>query len=74
MRRFLELFSLFYVFAVYLRLFEPLRIYLYIGITSLCLYTITEKSIFQVAILYKLHNLNLYKIQKYALDIHFSRK
>ena len=36
-------------------IFRIFEVYLYIGITSLCLYIITEKFIFQVGILYKVH-------------------
>ena len=53
-----SLFLLLYFFCLSF-LFEPFRIYLYIGITSLCLYNTSKKSIFQDAILYKINNLFL---------------
>ena len=51
-----------------------LEVYLYIGITSLCLYIITEIFVFQDGILYKLNSFSLCKIQKYVYGIHFLRK
>ena len=53
---FRSLFSIRFIF----RIFE---VYLYIGITSLCLYIITVFFFFQVGILYKLHNFQLCKRQ-----------
>ena len=50
--------------------FRILEVYLYIGITSLCLYIITEISLFQDVILYKSNKSSLYKIQKSVSDIH----
>ena len=50
-----------------------LEVYLYIGITSLCLYIITEIFIFQDGILYKLDSFSLWKIQKSILHIHIFR-
>jgi hypothetical protein len=53
-------------------LFEPQGFYLYIGITSLCLYNTSNFSTFQDAMLNKVNKMNLYKIQKSALCIHYS--
>ena len=47
-----------------------LRIYLYIGITSLCLYNTSKKRTFQDAILNKVNKLFLCKIQKFTVNIH----
>ena len=44
--------------------FRIFEVYLYIGITSLCLYIITEKTKFQVAILAKIDKNDLCKRQK----------
>ena len=50
---------------------EPLEFYLYIGITSLCLYSITEKSKFQDGKLAKMTKMFLWKIQKCIRNIKF---
>ena len=55
----------------YLGFSEPFEDLLFFGISSLCLYIITEILTFQEAILYKLHKTRLCKIQKYTADIHF---
>ena len=47
------------------------EVYVYIGITSLCLYNITGFPIFQDGILYKVHSPFLYKIQKSLNSAHF---
>ena len=47
--------------------FEPLRFYLYIGITSSCLYNSIWKSILQYGILYKLNKEGLFKMQNIAI-------
>ena len=53
---------------------RTLRIYLCIGGSSLCLYSITEKYVFQDAKLYKVTKTFLWKIQKYILSIRFLLK
>ena len=50
--------------------FRILEVYLYIGITSLCLYNIAKIMIFQDVILYKVNKRNLCRTQISVSDGH----
>ena len=61
------LLTMLFAFLLFCRNFHLLDLpvsYMIIGLTSLCLYNITGFLLFQDGILYKVHSLFLYKIQK----------